>query len=668
MFAALVAAPAVHGALPPGAGPAAVPASRAAGEGPARESPGALPRLVPRGCPRSQGDLLAAVRARCFELLVPERRARDAGLQLRLFAAVLPAEAEVPKPDPVLYLQGGPGVSALSALSYWARHPLREQRDIILLDRRGVGFSRPVLCPQLPAADARVLAEDHAPGEEAAGRSRAALGCRDSLLEAGLDFGAWNSRASARDILDLQELLGIEQWNVVALSYGTRLALSLLRESAGVGLRSVVLDSLYPTWAPSWDTGTSDFAAILDILFESCAQDADCAARFPRLRERFFQTLAALEASPQGATTRLRADSPQEHFVLNAQDFLFAVHQMLYDVRNFSLLPLLIEQVEAQNPALVRRLAQDLARRVTSLSRAAYLAVECYERAPLQSEARRVLHHTTRPLMHHYHTWFSTDTTICEQWSTQKAPGRETRPVNVDVPTLILSGRYDPVTPSHWGRRVSRTLPDARYYDFPLAHGVMSAHPCPLGLALAFVEAPRGTLDPECIAYMQPPAFETRVRVLPGLAERIDALRSRPALRAVIVLSLAVLLLAALLPWRMLRRFLHLPVAPGKAPLWKNPERLSRLALLSAAAFWLGLGGAALWTGAEQPLLFTVGLPGAARTLFVLPYLAIALSAASGVTWWKERETLAPDLCLRAAFMSAPALLAALLRFFALPL
>lgn len=666
IFAALAAPPAGHGALPGGA-ELGVPAPRATGEGPARKHPAALPRLAPRSCPHTPGALLSAVRARCFDLLVPERRARGEGLALRLFTAVLPARADVPKPDPVLYLQGGPGVPALAALSYWARHPLREQRDIILFDRRGVGLSRPALCPELSAADARVLAADHAPGEELSGRRLAALGCRDSLRDAGLDFGAWNSRASARDLLDLQKLLGIEQWNVVALSYGTRLALSLLRESKGVGLRSVVLDSVYPTWAPSWDTGTSDFAAILDILFESCAQDADCTARFPRLRERFFQTLAALEISPGRTTIRRRPDLPRESFVLNAQDFLFAVHQALYDVKNFSLLPLLIEQVEAQNPALLRRLAEGLAERVTSLSRAAYLAVECYERAPLQSEDRRVQNHIDRPLMHHFHTWFATDHAICEQWSARKASDDETGSVNVDVPTLILSGRYDPVTPSHWGRRVSRTLTDARYYDFPLAHGVMRAHPCPRSLALAFVEAPRGALDPECVAHVEPPVFETRAHVFSGLPERLDALRNRPALRSVVIMSLAGLLLAALLPYRALRRLLHLPAAPAPALPWKNPEHLARLAALSAAAFWLGLACVALYTDARQPLLFAVGLPGAARTLFALPYLALALSAASAVAWWKERERLAPDIGARAAFMSALASLAALLRL-ALPL
>ncbi len=673
MAFAFVAAPALHGAPPLGdADLAALPAPGRAGESPARPPhPDALPRLEPRDCPHSPGDLLAAIGAKCFDLLVPERRerrARDAGLQLRLFAAVLPAKAELPRPDPVLYLQGGPGVSALTALSYWASHPLREQRDIILLDRRGVGLSRPALCPELSAAEARVLAADLAPGEEMAGRSQAALACRDSLRDAGLDFGAWNSRASAHDILDLQTLLGIEQWNVVALSYGTRLALSLLRESKGAGLRSVVLDSVYPTWAPSWDTGATDFAAILDVLFETCAQDADCAARFPRLRERFFQTLAKLEASPQSTTLRPRPGAPQEGFVLNAQDFLFAVHQVLYDLRNFALLPLVIEQVEAQNPSVAGSLAQGITRRVHAFSRAAYLAVECYERAPLQSAARRAQLQGDRPLMHYFHTWFSTDIVICEEWSTQKASEGETGAVKVDVPTLILSGRYDPVTPSHWGRGVSRTLPDARYYDFPLAHGVMRAHPCPMGLALAFVDAPRGTLDPECIATMEPPAFETRVRVLPGLAERALALRSRPALRAVAALLLAGLLLAALFPYRTLRRGLHLPVAPARAPLWKNPERLARLALLSAAAFWFGLIGVVLWTEATQPLLLAVGLPGAARALFALPYLALALSVAGGVAWWKARNAAAPGTGAHAVFMSALALAAALLRFFALPL
>ena len=48
-----------------------------------------------------------------------------------------------------------------------------------------------------------------------------------------------------KDLTDLRHVLGIKQWNLHGVSYGTRLALSVMRD-APEGVRSVILDSPYP--------------------------------------------------------------------------------------------------------------------------------------------------------------------------------------------------------------------------------------------------------------------------------------------------------------------------------------------------------------------------------------------------------------------------------------
>ena len=47
--------------------------------------------------------------------------------------------------DPVIYLEGGPGGSALSGVDGWAGSAVRTNNDLILLDQRGTGFSVPSL-------------------------------------------------------------------------------------------------------------------------------------------------------------------------------------------------------------------------------------------------------------------------------------------------------------------------------------------------------------------------------------------------------------------------------------------------------------------------------------------------------------------------------------------
>jgi pimeloyl-ACP methyl ester carboxylesterase len=98
----------------------------------------------------------------------------------------------------------------------------------------------------------------------------AVAACRKRLAPTGFDFVAYNSHENAADIADLRVKLGIDQWNVYDVSYGTDLAQQLLRDHAE-GIRSVVLDSVVP---PSvnivdrcWEAPASGLAAI----FQACA-------------------------------------------------------------------------------------------------------------------------------------------------------------------------------------------------------------------------------------------------------------------------------------------------------------------------------------------------------------------------------------------------------------
>jgi pimeloyl-ACP methyl ester carboxylesterase len=78
----------------------------------------------------------------------------------------------------------------------------------------------------------------------------AMLRCRDRLIQEGIDLSAYNSAASAADVNDLRIALGYDQVNLYGVSYGSRLALTVMRDYPGI-LRSVILDSTYPPEAIS---------------------------------------------------------------------------------------------------------------------------------------------------------------------------------------------------------------------------------------------------------------------------------------------------------------------------------------------------------------------------------------------------------------------------------
>src|SRR4051794_15881180 len=66
-------------------------------------------------CPVADPPLTALKDARCGFLTVPEHRDRPDGRTIRLRVAIIPARSKTPAPDPVVYLTGGPGGSAISA-------------------------------------------------------------------------------------------------------------------------------------------------------------------------------------------------------------------------------------------------------------------------------------------------------------------------------------------------------------------------------------------------------------------------------------------------------------------------------------------------------------------------------------------------------------------------
>ena len=68
---------------------------------------------------------------------------------IRLHVAIV--HTENPKPDPVVFLQGGPGANTLGFMGnlLFLFKDIRLDRDLIMFDQRGTGYSEPTLnCPE----------------------------------------------------------------------------------------------------------------------------------------------------------------------------------------------------------------------------------------------------------------------------------------------------------------------------------------------------------------------------------------------------------------------------------------------------------------------------------------------------------------------------------------
>ena len=203
-----------------------------------------MPRFEPAACPEIPVKALA--NASCGYLVVPEDRSEPTGGTIRLIVAIVPARSARPKPDPVVYLAGGPGGIALNEADLAVTIGLNLDRNLILMDQRGTLYSEPALtCPEVDQFFVRGLdlaLDDPATKSLHAAAARA---CYLRWAATGRNFSAYNTTENAADFADLRSALGINEWNVFGTSYGTNLALTLIREHPE-GIRSAILDSVQP--------------------------------------------------------------------------------------------------------------------------------------------------------------------------------------------------------------------------------------------------------------------------------------------------------------------------------------------------------------------------------------------------------------------------------------
>ena len=234
----------------------------------------------------------------CGYLTVPENRARPDGRTIKIGVARAKSQSPDPGRDPLIYLTGGPGGTAIGSAAPLVQLGINRDRDVIFVDQRGTLHADPLLsCPEIDqfvdeATGMSILAASTAQRDLDAVRA-----CRTRLASAGYDLSAYNTTENAADIADLRTALKIDNWHVYGVSYGSDLALQLLRDHPD-GIRSVVLDSLFPPQTNAmtqwWPSAAEGYRA----LFDACAAQPGCAAAHPNLARDFTTTVQRLTKTP----------------------------------------------------------------------------------------------------------------------------------------------------------------------------------------------------------------------------------------------------------------------------------------------------------------------------------------------------------------------------------
>jgi len=240
-----------------------------------------FPRVRFGDCPFELSPEISALRCGVLDTFENyEERGADARI-IEVAFGILPARVTPAAADPVVYFVGGPSASALAEFAVSGEYQLFvENRDLIMVDQRGAGFSNPQLrC------------------EESIFDPVRARPCVDAFEQQGVDLSQYRSRVIAEDFKVLREALEIEQWNVYGESYGPIPGI-MYADMDPEGIRSIIFDSSTDNQV---DIALADAAVPLDYiteLAEQCAAESDCAARLPDLRSLFIDNFRSLMNDP----------------------------------------------------------------------------------------------------------------------------------------------------------------------------------------------------------------------------------------------------------------------------------------------------------------------------------------------------------------------------------
>jgi len=452
----------------------------------------------------------------CGYVHVPESRHSDNTQTIKLAVKIFHSRSASPAADPIVILQGGPGNPSLfyeaQQKSSYKVEPFLGKRDVVIVDQRGNGFSKPSLdCPQLPDASARMFTGFRTRDEIMAGTIKGAVACREYLTAQGIRMESYNGTENAADFDDVRKALGYKQWNLLGESNGARLALTIMRDRPQ-GVRSAYIGSVT---SPStfFHSGIAGAETIFKDLFQRCVSDANCNSRYPNLEDVFNQAVEKYNKKP--LKLKIVDPLPNSRIAGATVEWLFTgghIYGLLYGEMYSTELtreaPKNIYAIFNGDTETIKKLVtRNVLMAPAYLNFGQLLTMSCLDdfafETPTSIDSAFAFHPGAGDLEWGRLFSFARESfELCAALVDMTQANFDfKRPVISDIPTLIFNGDLDTATPPDDAIAAAATLKNSQLFIFKgVGHNPMLQGKCPTSMIAAFYDAPMQAVDNRCMA------------------------------------------------------------------------------------------------------------------------------------------------------------------------
>ncbi|MEM1151451.1 MAG: alpha/beta hydrolase [Pseudomonadota bacterium] len=476
------------------------------------------PEFRPVICPFPLAGAYSSEEFQCGYVLVPEDRTHRASRLIQIMVLKIASTSADPPGGALLRLTGGPGGPSLSsgrinAYRGGANASVRAAADLIFFDQRGTGYSEGRFC--------RGALQAYQFGDPTltTGLDKYLENRRQCLAEArarGVYVDGYTNWQNALDVRDIRRALGYDEWTLFGVSYGTELGQAVMTFDAE-GTRAAILDSVVPTGLVTNSTDVllgNGFRSALTAVDEMCRANAACQRTYgDQMSDRILAAIRSYDDEPITLTGLDTNRAINGRLFLDASLAGSAVFQALYNRSVFADLPAFLRVLESRDEEALRAYVNEIGYPIDhAYGYGMALTINCragFREDPAAPPPPGPDGSDLADIIGGSNSF----QTCGDVYPT--SPDPSVARLQSDIPTLIVTGAVDPITPPYYADILMEGLSNAQRVDFPnTGHGglVSNWSACGRSLLLAFLTDPLAPVDTSCAELTAGPDFLVSLR------------------------------------------------------------------------------------------------------------------------------------------------------------